>query len=328
MAKYTMELREILAHEPIFDFSYPIYDEHKRHEFESAFMRHFYFREIGFDTVDMFKHYLHDKFVLVFPYYNELMRTATIKYDIENPYKLTETYTRKADTLDKGASFMSAVSRGMDKTSTETTDARTGETLGQVRQNGQNEQSESVNTVSEGNETDKGTVSNEKEANINVSDKHHNVNKYTDTPQGLINLGDSKYLTNMTDDTYDATNETESTETGNQTSTGEKKTDATSETVRSATGKHSDESVSEGSERSEGRSETLGTVERDSTNDSNARTENIGKQTEEYILERKGNIGVNPATYEIDMHIKTQQTLQRIYQMFFDECEDLFMQVW
>ena len=328
MAKYTMELREILAHEPIFDFSYPIYDEHKRHEFESAFMRHFYFREIGFDTVDMFKHYLHDKFIVIFPYYNELMRTATLKYDIENPYNLIETYTRKTDSLDKGASFLSAVTRGKDKTTAETTDSRTGETSGRVNQTGQNGQNETVKTDSTGNETGNGTVNSEKNGAVNATDKHNNVNKYMDTPQGLTDLRNSKYLTNMTDDTYEGSNESETSEKVKQTSVDEKKTAAQSETVRNLSGNHSDESLSEGAERSEGHSETLGTAERENVNDSNARTENIGKQTEEYILERKGNIGVNPASYEIDMHIKTQQTLQRIYEMFFNECEDLFMQVW
>lgn len=312
MTKYTMELREVLAHNYIFDFSYPIYDEKKRRDFEQAFEHHFYFREIGFDTVDMFKHYLRDKFALVFPYYNELMRTATIEYDIENPYKLTETYTRKADTLDKGASFMSGVSRGKDMSSSATDDRRAGETSGRMEQSGSNAQNETVKTDSEVSEKGDGLV--------NVSDDSHKVNKYMDTPQGLTDLSNSKYLTNMTDDKAEGNSTTDSTSNKNT------KTD--SETVRNASGSEKSVQGSEGSEKSEGHSETVGTVERENINDSNGRTENIGKQTEEYVLERKGNIGVNPASYEIDMHIKTQQTLKRIYEMFFNECEDLFMQVW
>ena len=65
MAQYTMELRTIIENGyNIFDFPYQFYDEEQRLKFQEHFIKHFYFREIGCDTIDRFKWYLEDKFNL------------------------------------------------------------------------------------------------------------------------------------------------------------------------------------------------------------------------------------------------------------------------
>ena len=85
MSKYTTEVRYICEHEAgltesvgyndidrvlalsvgkIFDFDYPIFDEAYRNVLNIKILRHFYTREIGFETVGLWKHYLRTKMKL------------------------------------------------------------------------------------------------------------------------------------------------------------------------------------------------------------------------------------------------------------------------
>ena len=71
------------ARRNIFDFDYPLSTEHKE-AFETKFLRHYYFREIGLETVQLWKEFLQDKLILLSPYYNQLYESADLKYDILN----------------------------------------------------------------------------------------------------------------------------------------------------------------------------------------------------------------------------------------------------
>lgn len=62
----------------LFDFSYPIFDVRYQEQVESNIIRHFYFREIGFETFGMFKVKLHDKMVTVMPSINEMYESIII----------------------------------------------------------------------------------------------------------------------------------------------------------------------------------------------------------------------------------------------------------
>lgn len=64
-----------------FNFNFPFYDETKRAEFETNFIRHFYMREIGLETQAYFFLRLEDKLNLIMPYYNKLLTANAIDYD-------------------------------------------------------------------------------------------------------------------------------------------------------------------------------------------------------------------------------------------------------
>lgn len=104
MSKYTTEVRficesavgnmesqgynkvdEILtqAAPMIFDFDFPIFDENYRLVLEKAILRHFYTREIAFETAGLWKLKLWDKLCLIMPYYNRLYESALLKF---NPF--------------------------------------------------------------------------------------------------------------------------------------------------------------------------------------------------------------------------------------------------
>lgn len=95
MATYTVELRTILKNNvEIFDFNYPIFDESYRRVFEDKFKAHFYFREIGVETVARFKFNLREMLNRIMPYYNKMYISQGLEQRILDNYDVTETFER------------------------------------------------------------------------------------------------------------------------------------------------------------------------------------------------------------------------------------------
>ena len=357
MAEYTVELRKIIESGiNIFDFPYNFYDESKRKEFEQKFIRHFYFREIGCETVERFKWYLQDKMNLVFPYYNELFKSATIEYDVLDNYKLIETYTRNIESNGKTSGIASSV--GTDFSNSESESAQERSLLNTSTTESESTSTETANASSEStkagtkdnttvgtNDTDTTNTDKETSNKTNTSDSSTttiNTNRFLDTPQGLTDLTNSNYLTELRQDNGSNKVVGENTETGsvNKNFTGkvENDTTSTSEDVYNET----NESSSTSSNNTTNENEVVVSVnekvndnttnnmlsESKSTSDSNTRTYTTNNQTESYTINKRGNIGVDTDSDAIEKHNRLQKTLRNIEQMFFDECEDLFMLVY
>ena len=84
--RYSIELREFIE-DPLFtlfDFDYPFYadDLSIKEEFENRFIEHYYFHEIGFETVARFKHYLRSRLRDVMPYYSQLYESELKAKDL------------------------------------------------------------------------------------------------------------------------------------------------------------------------------------------------------------------------------------------------------
>lgn len=95
MEKTTLTLGEIIENDVnIFDFDYPFYSETYRKTFEQHFIDHFYFDEIGQETVGRFKQRLKIKFNLIMPYWNKIFLADALEQRILDNYDVTETYTR------------------------------------------------------------------------------------------------------------------------------------------------------------------------------------------------------------------------------------------
>ena len=104
MAIYTLELREIVENYKIFDFYYPLFDEDYRLTFERKFIEHFYFREIGSETVARFKFNLMSTLNLIMPYYNKLYISQLSNVLNLNNYEVTETFEKSSNGTRKGSS--------------------------------------------------------------------------------------------------------------------------------------------------------------------------------------------------------------------------------
>lgn len=113
MSKYTTELRYICetaagyneskgyndvdsiitqAAPVIFDFDFPIFDENYRLVLEKHILRHFYTREIAFETAGLWKLKLWDMLELIMPYYNKLYESALLQFNPLYDVDLTTTH--------------------------------------------------------------------------------------------------------------------------------------------------------------------------------------------------------------------------------------------
>ena len=202
MAKYTTEVRTICesyseltasvgysqiekviekSKEKIFDFDFPIFDESYRSVIETKILKHFYTREIGLETVGLWKLKLNVKMNEIMPYYNQLYKSALLEF---NPLYDVDV-TRKHEGANTG-----------DKNSVETN----GETSGVSEAYSDNE-----NTEKSSKGTNNGSVSNTSENNTN------HLDKYSDTPQGSVSdLTNGTYLTNAREITDNESSNTDS----------------------------------------------------------------------------------------------------------------------
>ena len=127
MSKYTTEVRFIceqyaglsesegyssvddiiqVALPKIFDFSFPIFDENYRNVLCKKIIKHFYTREIGCETVGLWKLWLNVKMNEIMPYYNQLYRSELIEFNPMYNIDVTTTHTGKGSN-NKGRDFTS-----------------------------------------------------------------------------------------------------------------------------------------------------------------------------------------------------------------------------
>lgn len=153
----------------VFDFDFPIFDESYRNVLETKILRHYYTREIGLETVGLWKLKLETKLNEIMPYYNQLYKSELLKFnpfydvDLTRDHKLTreETATQKG-TVNTTEDSNTNESTTQDTTSDSTINNTTGSTS---------------------------------EENATGTKTHYD--KYSDTPQGsLQNVQNDTYLTN------------------------------------------------------------------------------------------------------------------------------------
>lgn len=105
--KVTLELRELVeSGVNIWDFDYPSYYQgDAKKAFEQKVIDHYYFRQIGQETVGRFLHFFRSKVREIMPLYIQRYKSVELFESIDDPlrsYELTEEYER--DTTNKGTS--------------------------------------------------------------------------------------------------------------------------------------------------------------------------------------------------------------------------------
>ena len=85
MAVFTMELWRVLEADPTIETdilaTYPIFDDSHRAELNRKIVNHFYNREIGQETVSMFRLALRRKLDEIMPLYNQQYEISAIKFN-------------------------------------------------------------------------------------------------------------------------------------------------------------------------------------------------------------------------------------------------------
>ena len=114
MAQYTLELRKIVSCRDIFkSIDYELYNNELKPIFEDKFIKRFYFREIGVETVSRFLINLEQTLNEIMPYYTQLYDTTLLKYDILNNTETIEEVTREIIKADKTLVLGTNTSQGM-----------------------------------------------------------------------------------------------------------------------------------------------------------------------------------------------------------------------
>lgn len=113
MSKYTTEVRFICENyagltesvgydqvdnvldetwDKVFDFNFPIFDEDYRSVLCKKILKHYYTREIGFETVGLWKLKLNMLMNEIMPYYNKLYDSTLLNYNPLNDADYTKTH--------------------------------------------------------------------------------------------------------------------------------------------------------------------------------------------------------------------------------------------
>lgn len=223
----------------IFSFSFPIFDENYRNVICSKILRHYYTREIGFETVGLWKLKLQTKLNEIMPYFNKLYESELIKfnplYDVDlntthvgdKNSESTKTESGTSNTSNSGIG--TDIKSGNNTTNSENTD------VSNINSTGNASGSENGNT----NGT-KASANNYEETN---NDLHYDL--YSDTPQGALDgVDEEEYLTNarkitdsksktgkndnsdVTNENYSKNNSSNNTENVSGSNVGESKTDS------------------------------------------------------------------------------------------------------
>lgn len=163
----------------IFDFDFPVWKEEKRNDLETKILMHYYTREIGFETVGLWKLKLCEKLNLIMPYYNRLYEQV----EKINPLDDTDLY------------------RALDKWQTDQEDT---DTTRQQYYGSKNVLSRDTMDTRTPNltDTESGTV----DTDTSGMDKttKDDWRKINDTPQGAITgLATDAYITSAEHDTAD-----------------------------------------------------------------------------------------------------------------------------
>lgn len=227
MSKYTTEVRyicetdaglkeskgydsvnEIIANSrtKIFNFEYPIFDSNYKSILETKILKHYYTREIGFETVGLWKLKLDTKMNEIMPYYNQLYKSTLLEF---NPL-WTEEYQTLHNKKNDGTNVNNSLATGSTNVSETSVNSTVNkEKLDQTRDNT--------------------NVTSDLRKDTNVS-----RDKYSDTPQGaLTNIENDTYLTNARKITEDNKSEDDKTSINEDKLTGNNENTSDSSNVKS-----------------------------------------------------------------------------------------------
>lgn len=99
MSQYTTELRYLIQQR--YDLGlrdYPLFDESYRNVLNKKIVDEYFFREIGQETPERFKHHLNHTMNMIMPYYNQLYQSELLAIDPLLTFRESEEMARKTNT--------------------------------------------------------------------------------------------------------------------------------------------------------------------------------------------------------------------------------------
>ena len=122
--KVTIELRELVENGvKLFDFEYPSYYKGaEKTAFEQKIIDHYYFRQIGQETVGRFLHYFRARMREIMPRYVDMYKTVELMHGLDNPFDnvdIVETFEQESTGASSGSSSGTTTGTGSTTSSTE-----------------------------------------------------------------------------------------------------------------------------------------------------------------------------------------------------------------
>lgn len=183
MSKYTTQVRFIVENyttkfegfpmsqrveeslPKIFNFQYPIWDEGYRKTLEKKIIMHYFNKEIGLETVELWKFYLEERLNLIMPYYNEMYKTVSKDFEFLTSYNMQEEYDNTGTNISNSNSKNNTTSKQSDESTSNSKD------------NTHNEGHENGNTTGTESDTNKILKSDLPQANFAGKDYGTNLDE-------------------------------------------------------------------------------------------------------------------------------------------------------
>lgn len=312
MAKYTVTIHELIEAGWNFDLNeYPIFNSAYRTRLNAKILGHYRFREIGFETPQLFTHYLNLRMNEIMPFYNQLYETLEYDFDPLTNYRLKEIIDNDETILFGTDTYNSTDSAGT------------------ASSNGDNKQIIDTRNDVDMRHEQTGNVTHEKDTDVNTSwhesggeDKGHSLNyqnRKSDTPQGMLTKGF------MSDDTW-ISEANEHKESGTNGGTyGKDGSNLTQTNGRDA-------DVYDTTNTDNGFTTNTGTVDNDyndksdtvadatSRSDTDSKTDTFGQK----IRDASGYMGITP----MELIAKMRDNILNVDMMVIDALADLFMGIY
>lgn len=334
--------------------NYPIFDETYRQALETKILRHYYTREIGAETVALWKLWLNNRMNEIMPYYNKLYMSELLTFNPFYDVDLKTTTSKEGNRTDttntereynENNLYSKTGNREMSEniTTTKSDSSTQNEISNTDLTHESNKTDRSAHSGSGTTKvTDSGSTDTSSETLTTDAGTAHEDgwNKYSDTPQGAVTgLETDSYLTNATKTTNDSskTNNTDvvtSENVSSATTSTSENNDTTSDSLDSYTDEKTKSNIVGSTSTT---ADTDIGSERTNT-DNYARTEShdyIGKHTvngtnvvasvDDYLEHIEGKRGYDSYSKRI---LEYRQTFLNIDKMVIEELEDLFFGLW
>lgn len=298
----------------VFDFDFPIFDESYRNVLETKILKHYYTREIGLETVGLWKLKLDTKLNEIMPFYNQLYKSELIEFNPMYDVDLTRDHTlnRSEQTEQTGTETADATKNGTVDTTTSVTKTGTSRENIDVSENQETEQNSKSDTDI------KNTTGSTSEETATGTKTHYD--KYSETPQGsLQNVQNDTYLTNarMVNDNDTQTGKT--TVSGSDTSTGSTTADTSTTTTSTSETAHTSNTTDETS--STQNTTSADTEKRNATQTANKELTSLDDYLE-HVKGKNGGVSYSAMLNEF------RTTFLNIDMQVINELSDLFMNLW
>lgn len=330
MSKYTTEVRYICENAAGYDESkgyqsvndiltevandiigdYPIFDENYRTALNVKILRHYYTREIGFETVGLWKLKLNTKLNEIMPYYNKMYQSELLQF---NPLYDVDLTTKRETTGDSVGSETSNESRADNGSKIGSSTSGSSESKNSSKDEIRDKSREYSNEYETSSQAD-GTQISSSETN----ESNNSWNKFSDTPQGdLTGVLNNAYMSQVTNDTG-SSDTAQTSDSMNSEKRKGSSTDKTSETNGEVGSiKEQENGSSSGStdtvETSSGKSKIEG------------KKDNVFTSTEDYLEHVSGKRGSVSYSKLLEEY---RRTFINIDMRIISELSDLFMLIW